>query len=110
MNKKNIVILTGARISAESGIKTFRDSNGLWENHRVEDVAGPEGFEKDPEMVRRFYNLRRNHMLSDAVPVNCKKIELNLERTAKSYSFDKSIQGRASKIVPSFLKRLYEIS
>ena len=54
-----ITALTGAGISAESGIATFRDSNGLWENHRVEDVASPEGFARDPELVLNFYNLRR---------------------------------------------------
>ena len=59
MKSKKIVILTGAGISAESGIDTFRASGGLWENHRVEDVATPEGFAKDPELVHRFYNLRR---------------------------------------------------
>lgn len=58
-----IVILTGAGISAESGIKTFRDQNGLWENHRVEDVASPEGFERDPNLVHRFYNERRKQLL-----------------------------------------------
>ena len=55
----NILILTGAGISAESGIKTFRAADGLWEEHRVEDVATPEAFERDPELVRRFYNMRR---------------------------------------------------
>lgn len=59
MKSKKIVILTGAGISAESGIDTFRAAGGLWENHRVEDVATPEGFAKDPELVHRFYNLRR---------------------------------------------------
>jgi len=59
MKSKKIVILTGAGISAESGIDTFRDAGGLWENHRVEDVATPEGFAEDPELVHRFYNLRR---------------------------------------------------
>lgn len=59
MKNKKIVILTGAGISAESGIETFRDAGGLWENHRVEDVATPEGFAKDPDLVHRFYNLRR---------------------------------------------------
>jgi NAD-dependent deacetylase len=54
-----IVILTGAGISQESGISTFRDQNGLWENNRVEDVASPEGFRRDPILVHRFYNLRR---------------------------------------------------
>ncbi len=59
MKYKNIVILTGAGISAESGIDTFRDAGGLWENHPVEQVATPEGFARDPELVHRFYNLRR---------------------------------------------------
>lgn len=59
MMKKNLVVLSGAGISAESGIATFRDSNGLWENHRVEDVASPEAWKKDPDLVTRFYNLRR---------------------------------------------------
>ena len=56
---RNIVILTGAGISAESGIDTFRDAGGLWEQHRVEDVATPEGFARDPELVLRFYDMRR---------------------------------------------------
>lgn len=55
----NIVILTGAGISAESGISTFRDADGLWERHRIEDVASPHAFRRDPETVHRFYNLRR---------------------------------------------------
>ncbi|MFM5948339.1 MAG: NAD-dependent deacylase [Novosphingobium sp.] len=56
---RNIVILTGAGISAESGIDTFRSAGGLWENHRVEDVATPEAFERDPNLVLRFYDMRR---------------------------------------------------
>ena len=59
----NIVILTGAGISAESGIKTFRASDGLWEDHRIEDVATPEAFERDPHLVQRFYNMRRAQLL-----------------------------------------------
>jgi len=55
----HIVILTGAGISAESGIQTFRDAGGLWEGHAVEQVATPEGFAADPVLVHRFYNLRR---------------------------------------------------
>jgi len=54
-----IVVLTGAGISAESGLATFRDSGGLWENHRVEDVATPEAFQRNPLLVHRFYNARR---------------------------------------------------
>jgi NAD-dependent deacetylase len=56
---RNIVILTGAGISAESGIGTFRDAGGLWEQHRVEDVATPEAFARDPDLVHRFYDMRR---------------------------------------------------
>lgn len=58
----NIVVLTGAGVSAESGLKTFRDNDGLWENHRVEDVATPEAFARDPELVYRFYNQRREQL------------------------------------------------
>ncbi|RJX67978.1 NAD-dependent deacylase [Tsuneonella suprasediminis] len=57
---RNIVILTGAGISAESGIDTFRDAGGLWEQHRVEDVATPEAFARDPDLVLRFYDMRRD--------------------------------------------------
>ncbi|MFV0575452.1 MAG: Sir2 family NAD+-dependent deacetylase [Vibrio sp.] len=56
---QNIVVLTGAGISAESGIQTFRTQDGLWENHRIEDVATPEGYLRDPELVQDFYNKRR---------------------------------------------------
>lgn len=56
---KNIVILTGAGISAESGIDTFRSDGGLWEQHRIEDVATPEGFARDPDLVLNFYDMRR---------------------------------------------------
>src|SRR3954469_14816110 len=56
---KKLVVLTGAGISAESGIPTFRDSNGLWEGFRVEDVASPEGWARDPVLVLDFYNQRR---------------------------------------------------
>jgi NAD-dependent deacetylase len=54
-----LLVLTGAGVSAESGVPTFRDANGLWENHRVEDVATPQGFEADPALVWRFYSSRR---------------------------------------------------
>lgn len=58
-----IVVLTGAGISAESGIKTFRGSDGLWEGYSIEDVATPEAWHKNPEMVQNFYNLRRKNVL-----------------------------------------------
>jgi NAD-dependent protein deacetylase/lipoamidase len=53
--ESRLLVLTGAGVSAESGIPTFRDAGGLWENHPVEKVASPEGFEADPELVWRFY-------------------------------------------------------
>lgn len=59
---KHIVVLTGAGMSAESGISTFRDANGLWENHDIMDVATPEGFKRNPELVLRFYNQRRKQL------------------------------------------------
>lgn len=59
-----IAVLTGAGVSAESGIKTFRDSNGLWENHDVMEVASPEGYANNPKVVLEFYNQRRKQLLS----------------------------------------------
>ncbi len=67
MNSLNIVILTGAGISAESGLKTFRAADGLWEGHRVEDVATPEAFVRDPALVHQFYDARRAR-LSEVEP------------------------------------------
>jgi NAD-dependent deacetylase len=64
---KKLVILTGAGMSAESGIKTFRDSGGLWEQHKVEEVASIEGWYRDPDLVQKFYNERRRQ-LEKAVP------------------------------------------
>lgn len=63
MKKKRVVVLTGAGISAESGIKTFRDSDGLWEGYEVTEVATPRGWRKDPKLVLDFYNMRRRDAL-----------------------------------------------
>lgn len=76
--KKKLVVLSGAGISVESGVKTFRDSDGLWENHRIEDVASPEGFAKNPQMVLDFYNARRKQ-LNEVSPNNAHKILAELE-------------------------------
>ncbi len=76
---KKLVVLTGAGISAESGIKTFRDSGGLWEGHRVEDVATPEGWRRDPEMVLEFYNQRRKQAV-DVKPNRGHEILVELEQ------------------------------
>lgn len=60
--KKKLVVLSGAGVSAESGVKTFGDHNGLWENYRIEDVASPEGFRRNPQLVLDFYNQRRRQL------------------------------------------------
>ncbi len=63
MSRKKIVVLTGAGISAESGLKTFRDADGLWENQSVYDVATPEAWQRNPDLVLEFYNQRRRQLL-----------------------------------------------
>jgi NAD-dependent deacetylase len=72
----SIVILTGAGISAESGIQTFRASDGLWHNHRIEEVATPEGFAKNPALVHEFYNARRQQLHDPAVQPNAAHLAL----------------------------------
>src|SRR4026208_2095878 len=67
MSKKKLVVLSGAGVSAESGLKTFRDSDGLWEGYNIEDVATPRAWKKDPKLVLEFYNYRRKNVL-DAQP------------------------------------------
>src|SRR6185312_7517764 len=59
---KNLVVLTGAGVSAESGLKTFRDSDGLWNGYNVYEVATPEGYKKNPKLVLDFYNMRRREV------------------------------------------------
>jgi NAD-dependent deacetylase len=79
--KKKIVVLTGAGISAESGLKTFRDSDGLWEGYNVQEVATPEGWKRDMDMVLEFYNQRRQ-AVHEAVPNEGHKA---LVKLAKAY-------------------------
>lgn len=67
---KSIVVLTGAGISAESGLDTFRAEDGLWANHRVDDVATPEGFARNPQLVYQFYNQRRAQLMSPDIGPN----------------------------------------
>jgi NAD-dependent deacetylase len=78
MNRKNIVVLTGAGISAESGIKTFRDSGGLWEEYDVMTVASIEGWYQNPDLVQEFYNKRRKE-LEKAEPNEAHKLLAKLE-------------------------------
>jgi len=76
---KKLVVLTGSGISAESGISTFRDSGGLWEQHRIEDVATPEAWNRNQELVHKFYNLRREQLLN-VVPNNAHYGLVELEK------------------------------
>lgn len=71
-----VVVLTGAGISAESGIRTFRGSDGLWEGHHIEDVASPQGFTRDPDTVYRFYNDRRRQLVSPEIRPNAAHLAL----------------------------------
>lgn len=75
----HIVILTGAGMSAESGISTFRDNGGLWDQYKVEDVATPEGWARNPELVTDFYNIRRKH-LSETQPCQGHRLVAELEK------------------------------
>jgi NAD-dependent deacetylase len=78
---KKLVVFTGAGVSAESGIKTFRDSGGLWEEYRIEDVATPEAWKKNPSLVLDFYNQRRRQIM-DAMP---NEAHLRLAELQKNY-------------------------
>jgi NAD-dependent deacetylase len=82
MLKKNLIILTGAGISAESGLKTFRDSDGLWMGYDVYEVASPQGWQKNPELVLDFYNQRRNEV-TKALPNAAHKGIADLENDFK---------------------------
>lgn len=77
--RKKLVVLSGAGISAESGVQTFRDSGGLWENYRIEDVASPIAFKKDPQLVLDFYNARRRQ-LKTVQPNEAHRILAELEQ------------------------------
>lgn len=72
----NIVVLTGAGVSAESGIRTFRGDDGLWEDHRLEDVATPEAFARDPALVQCFYNERRRQLQQGDIQPNAAHLAL----------------------------------
>lgn len=108
----NIVILTGAGISAESGLATFRDQNGLWCNHRIEDVATPEGFARNPALVHEFYNLRRAQ-LAEAKP---NEAHLALAELAEKWEGDVTLvtqnvddlhlRAEEGKMLPATYRRL----
>lgn len=88
--KKKLVVLTGAGISAESGIKTFRDSDGLWEGHDVMEVASPQGWQKNPALVLDFYNKRRQQ-LKEVEPNLAHKILAELEQNFEVYIITQNV-------------------
>lgn len=79
MSKKKLIILTGAGISAESGLKTFRDSDGLWEGYDVIEVATPRAWKRDPQLVLEFYNMRRKNV-ADAMPNTAHYVLAEMEK------------------------------
>ncbi|RME17160.1 MAG: NAD-dependent deacylase, partial [Bacteroidetes bacterium] len=79
---KHIVVFTGAGVSAESGLKTFRDSDGLWENYRIEEVATPEAWKRNPKLVLEFYNMRRKQCM-EAKPNKAHLLIAGLEKKYK---------------------------
>ncbi len=110
--KKHIVVLTGAGISAESGIKTFRDADGLWEGHDVMEVASPEGFRRNPELVLDFYNQRRKQ-LKAVEPNQAHKdltaLESDYKVTIITQNVDNLHQLAGSKTVHEFHGSLWRV-
>ena len=86
--KKNLFILTGAGVSKESGIKTFREKDGLWENYKIEDVCTVEAFIKDPNLVNNFYNERRSSIIDQKILPNEAHYQLaKLEKSGRVILF-----------------------
>lgn len=104
--KKKIVILTGAGISAESGLKTFRDMGGLWENYAIEDVASPEGWERNPELVLDFYNQRRKQAFA-ALPNAGHLALVKLEEFFEVKIITQNVDGLHEKAGSSFVIHLH---
>lgn len=91
MSKKNLVVLTGAGVSAESGLKTFRDSDGLWEGYNIEDVATPRAWKRNPQLVLDFYNYRRKNVLDaqpNAAHLGLAELEKNFNVTIITQNID----------------------
>ncbi len=91
MSKKRLVVLSGAGVSAESGLRTFRDSDGLWEGYNIEDVATPRAWRKDPKLVLEFYNYRRKNVLDaqpNAAHYGLAELEKNFDVTIITQNID----------------------
>ena len=103
---KKIVVLTGAGMSAESGISTFRDSNGLWENHDIMEVASPEGWKKNPALVLDFYNKRRAQ-LKEVKPNKGHEILAELEQNFKVQIITQNVDNLHEKAGSSNILHLH---
>jgi NAD-dependent deacetylase len=103
---KKIVVLTGAGMSAESGISTFRDSNGLWENHDIMEVASPEGWKKNPALVLDFYNKRRAQ-LKEVKPNKGHEILAELERVFEVQIITQNVDNLHEKAGSSNILHLH---
>ena len=108
MEKKrlHVVVLTGAGISAESGIETFRASDGLWANHRVEDVATPQGFKKNPTLVYEFYNQRRKQLFT-VEPNEGHKALAELEKTHQVTIITQNVDDLHERAGSSYIIHLH---
>ena len=102
----NIVVISGAGISAESGLKTFRDSNGLWEGHDIMEVATPLGFKKNPELVLEFYNQRRRQLL-EVHPNLAHKTIADLEKIYKVSIITQNVDDLHERAGSSFVLHLH---
>jgi len=109
---KKLVALTGAGISAESGLKTFRDSGGLWEGHDVMQVASPEGWAADPQLVLNFYNERRKQALTakpNAAHYGLAELEKNFEVTIITQNVDNLHEQAGSSHVVHLHGELFKV-
>lgn len=108
---KRLIVLTGSGISAESGLKTFRDSGGLWEGHRIEEVASPEGFANDPAKVLEFYNERRKQArmaTPNEAHLALAKLEEHFQVVVITQNVDELHEKAGSKLVMHLHGSLFE--
>jgi len=103
---KKIVVFSGAGMSAESGIQTFRDSNGLWENYAIEQVATPQAWAKDPDLVTEFYNARRRNVM-DALPNLAHKAIADLQTYATVQVITQNIDDLHERAGSKFVLHLH---
>lgn len=106
MSKKKLVVSTGAGISAESGISTFRDADGLWENHNVMDVASADGFRRNPQLVHDFYNERRRALLK-AMPNDAHRALVELEKDYDVYIITQNVDDLHERAGSSHILHLH---